>query len=146
MRRLQTEQLVQPGTINAKYSPGALVDVEYLVQALQIAHGSQDPTLRSPNTLQALDALGAAGRLAPEHVLTLRSGYLFFRSLIDALRVVRDHAKDLTVPALETDEFVLLARRMHSASPEKFQAELDGKLEATRTLTSRLASLLTLGR
>ena len=39
MRRLQVEQLVQPGTINAKYSPGGLVDVEYFVQALQIAHG-----------------------------------------------------------------------------------------------------------
>ena len=73
MRRLQVDQLVQPGTINAKYSPGALVDVEYLVQALQIRHGSRDATLRSPNTLQALHALGAAGHLAPDQVRTLRS-------------------------------------------------------------------------
>lgn len=143
MRRLQTEQLVQPGTINAKYSPGALVDVEYLVQALQITHGSQDPTLRSPNTLQALEALGSAGRLAPDQVFTLRSGYQFFRSLIDSLRVVRDHAKDLAVPAFGTDELALLARRMRAAGPESLQAELGLKLEATRSLTACLESLLT---
>jgi glutamate-ammonia-ligase adenylyltransferase len=35
LRRLQVEQLVQPGRINAKFSPGALVDIEYFVQALQ---------------------------------------------------------------------------------------------------------------
>src|SRR5262249_2647282 len=60
LRRLQVEQLVQPGTINAKFSPGALVDIEYFVQALQIAHGSRDQTLRSANTLHALTALGGA--------------------------------------------------------------------------------------
>ena len=46
LRRLQVEQLVQPGTINAKYSLGALVDVEYFVQALQVSHGSRDASLR----------------------------------------------------------------------------------------------------
>ena len=142
MRKLQSEQLVQPGTINAKFSPGALVDVEYLVQALQIAFGARDSTLRSPNTLQALDALGSAGRLAADQVLTLRSAYRFFRSLIDALRVVRDHARDLTVPAWGTDEFVLLARRMRASGPESLQAELELKLEATRSLTAILGSLL----
>src|SRR5262249_21130792 len=98
LRRLQVEQLVRPKTINAKYSPGALVDVEYTVQALQIAHGARDPSLRSPNTLQALAALEASRRLDPDSARSLRAGYRFFRALIDALRVVHGHAKDLAVP------------------------------------------------
>ena len=116
LRRLQVEQLVQPGTINAKYSPGALVDVEYFVQALQVSHGSRDESLRSPNTLRALLALGVSGVLPAGHVVTLRASYLFFRMLIDALRVVRGHAKDLTLPPFDSDEFVLLSRRMRALS------------------------------
>ena len=63
MRELQIKQLVRPGTINAKFSPGALVDVEYVVQAAQIAFGRDDPAVRSPSTLEAIAALAAAGRL-----------------------------------------------------------------------------------
>jgi glutamate-ammonia-ligase adenylyltransferase len=142
MRRLQVEQRVQPGTINAKYSPGGLVDVEYFVQALQILHGRENPGLRSPNTLRALAGLGAAGHLSANQVATLRTGYQFFRMLIDALRVVRDHAQDLTVPGFETDEFRLLSRRMRAVDLEDLRSELERCLAETRRLTEKLPSFL----
>jgi len=145
MRRLQVEQLVLPGTISAKYSPGALVDVEYVVQALQIVHGARDPGLRSPNTLEALGALGAAGYLDVVKMATLGSSYRFFRLLIDALRVVRDHPKDLTVPGFGTDEFLLLSRRMRSAGPEELRSELELWLRETRSITEELPSFLVPG-
>jgi glutamate-ammonia-ligase adenylyltransferase len=138
MRRLQIEQLVQPGTVNAKFSPGALVDVEYFVQALQIRHGGQDASFRTPNTLGALAALGAAGLLAQEHAHGLRSSYRFFRMLIDAMRVVRGNAKDVTLPPPGSDEFTLLARRMRAPEPDFLRAELDRRLEQTRRLTETL--------
>jgi glutamate-ammonia-ligase adenylyltransferase len=142
MRRLQVEQLVLPGTISAKYSPGALVDVEYFVQALQIVHGSRDPVLRSPNTLEALAALGAAGWLDAGKMAALRTSYRFFRLLIDALRVVRDHPKDLTVPAFGTEDFLLLSRRMRAAGPEGLRSELELRLQETRCIAEELASFL----
>ena len=40
---------------------GGLVDVEYLVQGLQIAHGQSNPALRTPRIHEALEALGRAG-------------------------------------------------------------------------------------
>jgi glutamate-ammonia-ligase adenylyltransferase len=142
MRRMQIEQLVQPGTVNAKHSRGALVDVEYFVQALQIVHGSHDLSLRSPSTLRALTALGESGRLSIEDAATLRSAYLFFRKLIDAMRVVRGHAKDLTVPAFGTDEFVLLSRRMRATEPEALRNELEQRLRQTRSPTDRIEEYL----
>ena len=108
LRRLQVEQLVQPGTINAKYSPGALVDVEYFVQALQIAHGGARavacgrPTPSGRST--ALEAVRPAGRRTASDGSA--ASYRFFRMLIDALRVVHGHAQDLTVPPAGSDEFV----------------------------------------
>jgi glutamate-ammonia-ligase adenylyltransferase len=142
MRRLQIEQLATPGTINAKYSPGALVDVEYVVQALQIVHGSRNPSLRSPNTLDALAALGAANCLDFVRMATLRSSYRFFRLLIDALRVVRDHPKDLTVPSFDSDEFLLLSRRMRVAGPESLKSDLGLWLQETRSIAEELPALL----
>ncbi len=142
MRRLQVEQLVQPGTINAKYSPGGLVDVEYFVQALQISHGAHDPAVGTPNTLQALSALALAGRVGPRTSASLRAGYTFYRVLIDALRVVHGNAKDLTVPDSRSEEFARLARRMRATEPGDLQAELDRRLRETRGLWDRIEEFL----
>jgi hypothetical protein len=73
---------------------------------------------------------------------TLRSSYQFFRLLIDALRVVRDHPKDLTVPGFGTDEFLLLSRRMRAAGPESLRSDLDRWLQETRSIAEELPSLM----
>jgi [glutamine synthetase] adenylyltransferase / [glutamine synthetase]-adenylyl-L-tyrosine phosphorylase len=112
MREKQVRQLVKAGTINAKLGPGGLVDCEYLVQGLQITHGQSDPSLRVPRTRDALAALERAGILSPQDHSRLSEAYIFQRRLIDALRMVRGHARDLTVPRADTEEFAFLARRL----------------------------------
>ncbi|RME72550.1 MAG: glutamine synthetase adenylyltransferase [Chloroflexi bacterium] len=116
MRERQLRHLVTPGVINAKFSPGGLVDVEYLVQALQITHGGQNPNLRQTNTRQAMDALAAAGILSPEEHRQLAEAHMFLRRLINALRMVRGHARDLNVPPPDSEEFEFLARRLNYGS------------------------------
>jgi hypothetical protein len=78
----------------------------------------------------------------PAQARTLRSCYCFFRIMIDALRMVHGHAKDLTVPPPGSDELLLLARRMHFPEAAALQAELDERLRTTRALTSPLGQLL----
>jgi glutamate-ammonia-ligase adenylyltransferase len=112
MREKQVRQLVEAGTLNAKLSPGGLVDCEYLVQGLQITDGHRHPSLRKTNTLAAMKQLAAVEILSPIEFEQLSEAYVFQRRLIDALRMVRGHAKDLTVPAPETEEFLYLARRL----------------------------------
>ena len=89
MRERQLRHLVTPGTINAKFSPGGLVDVEYLVQGLQITHGAADPALRVTNTAEAIARLAEAGIISAENGARLREALLFLRQLINALRMVR---------------------------------------------------------
>lgn len=112
MRERQMRHLVTGGTINAKYSPGGLVDAEYIVQGLQITHGHQDRDLRLTNTTDAIAALAAAGILPQDDFTRLHQAYAFVRQLIDALRMVRGNAKDLTVPPADSEEFAFLARRL----------------------------------
>ncbi len=115
MRERQLRHLVTAGAINAKFSSGCLVDVEYLVQALQITHGRRHPQLRRTNTRETMAALRDLGILAEDDYTRLRQAHLFFRNLINALRMVRGHAKDLTVPPAGSDEFVFMARRLSGA-------------------------------
>lgn len=112
LRDRQARELVAPGRFNVKLSRGGLVDAEYAVQYLQVAHGHARPELRTPSTLPALDRLRAAGLLAAEEHESLRAGYRFWREVADALRVVRGNAADLLLPDAGTDEHGFLARRL----------------------------------
>ncbi len=65
LRDRQCRELVPVGRFNVKYSPGALVEVEYAVQYLQLEHGRARPQLRTPTTLEALDRLAEAELVDP---------------------------------------------------------------------------------
>ncbi len=112
MRERQTRHLVTGGRFNLKYSPGGLVDVEYLVQGLQINHAHEHPELRLANTREAMAALARAGILSADDYVRLRKAHTFLRWLIDSLRVVRGNARDVNVPPEGSEEFAFLTRRM----------------------------------
>ena len=95
-----------------KYSRGALVDVEYSVQYLQIQHGRDHLELHTPSTLEALERLGSLGLLAEDEHRTLRDAYVFWRRVADALRMVRGNARDLLLPADGSEALGFLARRL----------------------------------
>lgn len=112
MRERQVRHLVTAGTLNPKFSPGGLADVEYLVQALQIIHGKENPLVRLTNTRIALAALAESGYINADDQAALKAAHQFLRSLINALRMVRGNAKDVTVPPTDSEEFDFLARRL----------------------------------
>ena len=105
-------QKVQPGTLNAKYSPGALVDLEGVVQLLQVRHARRVPQLRAPRLSVVIGALRRAEVLTPGEYAELVGAYHFLRKLINALRMLRGNAQDLFVPPADSDELLYLARRM----------------------------------
>lgn len=112
LRRQQLKQLVERGTINAKLSPGGVVDIEYAIQYLQLMHGHRHAMLRTPNAMQALAGLVESGIVSRQDGENLRKAYMFIRMLIDGLRMVRGHAKDLVLPPADSDDFIFLARRV----------------------------------
>ncbi len=116
MRERQVRHLVTGGTFNAKFSPGGLVDIEYLIQGLQINHGAQNPALRLTNIRDAMSAMHTAGILSEDDYTRLRKAHTFLRWLIDSLRMVRGNSKDVTMPPFGSDEFVFLARRLRYES------------------------------
>lgn len=73
---------------NLKRGPGGVVDIEFLVQMLQLVHGSRVPALQTPNTLMGLDALTAAGLLEPTVSSALQDAYDLLRSIEGRLRLL----------------------------------------------------------
>ena len=114
LRQRQATQLVAPGSVNAKFSPGGLVDAEYFIQTLQIWHGERRADVRDANTWRAAEALRQLGVLREDEYATFQTGYRFLRAMINGLRMVRGHAKDLVIPPPASREFAYLVRRLES--------------------------------
>ncbi len=112
LRARQVREKCPDGVANAKFSPGALVDVEYTVQILQVVHGSDTPALRTPSVHAALDELRRLEVIDQGDAQALADSYDFLRRLINGLRMLRGSARDLLLPATDSAEYAHLARRI----------------------------------
>ena len=73
-----------------KYAPGGLMDIEFIVQALQLLHAHERPEILNTNTIAALHNLAAAAILpAPDAALLLEAGMLQ-QALTQTLRIALD--------------------------------------------------------
>jgi len=112
LREKQLAEKSEPGKVNAKFSPGALVDLEYTVQLMQVTHGRDMTSLRTPRIHRALTELTKAGVLDEDECNELTDSYDFLRHLINGLRMLRGSARDLFLPPSDSVEFEHLARRL----------------------------------
>ena len=139
LRRRQAVELVERGSVNAKISSGGIVDIEYYVQALQIACGVDDPSVRQTNTLDALEALQTGGHIDGDLADGIGESYRFFLGLVDALRVVRGNASDLNIPDQHSRDFHHLAHRL-GFEPELLDDRIARHMDASRSMWDELRS------
>jgi glutamate-ammonia-ligase adenylyltransferase len=112
LREKQFMEKTGAARLNAKFSPGGLVDLEYSVQILQVTHGREVPSLRTSLLREALEVLSEEGVLSDEESARLINAYTFLRHLINSMRMLRGSAIDLFFPSQGSSEFAHLARRM----------------------------------
>jgi glutamate-ammonia-ligase adenylyltransferase len=90
MRRRVEEQIpAREADRQLKLGRGGLRDVEFSVQLLQLVHGRTDESLRSSNTLVALNALAAGGYVGRDDAVALDSAYRFLRTLEHRIQLHR---------------------------------------------------------
>lgn len=94
--RMEAERLPRGAdpTLHTKLGRGGLSDVEWTVQLLQMEHAADNPTLRTTNTLEGLDALVASQLMSAQDAETLRTSWMLATSVRDALMLVRGRASD----------------------------------------------------
>ena len=126
MRALMGRERPPSGFWDMKLSPGGLVDIEFAVQAAQIAHAAERGPLCS-NTGEALEALRSADLVEDTQAAALLSAWTLQQDLGQVLKVALADDGD---PAVEPPRFqALLARAGHAKS----FASLEKSLKARRS-------------
>ncbi|MDP1775915.1 MAG: hypothetical protein Q8K94_04760, partial [Moraxellaceae bacterium] len=106
-----------PDEIDIKHSPGGLVDIEFLVQYLTLAHAAKMPALRQwPDNVRLLEVMAEESILTHEDAENLRQAYLDLRG--------RSHRQALAAEgrAMDVDD-LLSARQLVAAIWQRIMVE-----------------------
>jgi len=107
---------------NIKAGKGGVVDIEFLVQALQLKWGAGKKGLHTPQTAKALKRLSKEGLISGGDYKFLKEAYDFLRLLELRQRIVNDRPEgDLIKGA---PELTTLARRLGYTGPDASEALL----------------------
>ncbi|HZI18123.1 MAG TPA: hypothetical protein VEY09_05950 [Pyrinomonadaceae bacterium] len=98
---------------NVKLGAGGIREVEFVAQALQLAHGGRDPWLQAPHTLIGLGRLADRGLLNGRERSDLSDAYVFLRTLEHRLQM--EHGLQTHTVPEDPARRALVARRMHFA-------------------------------
>lgn len=102
VRMTRERAQIRPGTINLKFSPGGLVDVEFVTQYLQMVHGrTEQGRVRSPATVAAIQALSRRG-LGPSGLAELAGAYELVTRVANRLGLI--HARGGDTAAFTPEE------------------------------------------
>ena len=104
--------------LNLKTGAGGIIEVEFIVQALQLRHGAAHPLVRQPHTLTALGELARAGVLPEEDANHLREDYMVQRRVELVLRRLQNNSVS-TLPATPEEQSAM-ACRLGASSLEEF--------------------------
>jgi len=77
-----------------KYAAGALVDIEFIAQYLQLVHAAAAPEILDTSTARMLERAARAGVLKAEDAAVLRPAVLLFHDLTQILRLCLPGAFD----------------------------------------------------
>jgi glutamate-ammonia-ligase adenylyltransferase len=119
---------------NVKLGRGGIREIEFVAQALQIAHGGRDPWLQAPHTLISLGRLADRGLIHERERSELSDAYHFLRTVEHRLQMEQGLQTHI-VPDMSARRTVL-ARRMHFAPPHAL-AEFNMALRLHTSAVSR---------
>ncbi|HEY7543949.1 MAG TPA: hypothetical protein VID27_03660, partial [Blastocatellia bacterium] len=130
------------GGFNVKLGVGGIREIEFITQALQLAHGGREPWVRSTQTLIVLARLAEKGYLAESERARLSAAYTFLRTVEHRLQM--EHGAQTHRLPVDQARLELLARRMDYSNRTDpgaaFLADLERHTSAVRTVYNRVFS------
>jgi [glutamine synthetase] adenylyltransferase / [glutamine synthetase]-adenylyl-L-tyrosine phosphorylase len=129
-------QVEKKSGFNVKLGRGGIREIEFIAQALQLAHGGRDDWLRVPHTLVSLGRLADRGFITQPERSELSDAYYFLRCLEHRLQMEQG-LQTHTVPEAE-DALALTACRMGFSSANDFVSTLKTHTRHVRNTYDRL--------
>jgi len=122
--------------IDVKLGAGGIREIEFIAQALQLAHGGRDPWLRAPHTLISLTRLSERGHISHAEHTSLFEAYDFLRRLEHILQMENGLQTHL-VPD-DKAKLGLIARRMDFADTAAFSKAVAKKMTSANRIFQRV--------
>ena len=127
---------------NVKTGRGGIRDIEFVIQFLQLLNGGLLPSVRTGNTLIAIDRLEQAGCLMHQERSRLDENYRFLRNVEHRLQVMFD-LQTHEIPANESEQEKLARRLGYAADSsrsarEAFLADHHARTELNRKVLDHL--------
>ncbi|MGK5093947.1 hypothetical protein WDW89_18280 [Deltaproteobacteria bacterium TL4] len=103
--RIEKEHL-RTNHLNLKLGVGGIREIEFFVQSFQLLYGGHHPSLRTNNTLQALERLEQRELIELQDIKSLRETYLYLRKLEHRLQL-KEEQQTHTIPPDPKDQAIL---------------------------------------
>jgi glutamate-ammonia-ligase adenylyltransferase len=123
---------------NVKLGRGGIREIEFIAQALQLAHGGRDDWLRVAHTLVSLGRLADRAFITEHERTELSDAYYFLRALEHRLQM--EHGLQTHIVPDSRESRTLIARRLGFSDAEKFDASLKVHTGNVRRVYDRLFS------
>ena len=141
-QKIDLEQILARG-FDVKLGRGGIREIEFIAQALQLAHGGRDNWIRSPHTLITLDRLRDRRFVSDAELTSLVEAYTFLRQTEHILQM-ENGLQTHTLPN-EPDKRTLLARKMRFAELSEFEAALGHHTAGVHAVFERVFDLDAIG-
>lgn len=135
LKNMIDEEARKSRGINVKTGKGGIREIEFVVQALQLAFGGKEPWIRERNTLIALHRIYTKGLLGAYEYNVLAKAYLFLRMLENRLQMV-NCSQTHVIPEKE-DELRRIVRAMGfegEQEVERFWEEFERHTKGVREI------------
>jgi glutamate-ammonia-ligase adenylyltransferase len=140
MRARMLRDLPAEGPWDIKLMPGGLVEVEFVSQALQVAHAAKQPAILSPTTRIALGQLAKAGLLEADEAATLVAADRLWRGVLAHLRLTVGRWKEEALPAPVEAALLAAVAKLLPRPPvdgRDLRAQMREVAEAVRAIFTR---------
>ena len=121
---------------NVKLGYGGIREIEFILQTMQLLHGSKNAFLQERNSLKTLDALKQLNILPPDDVRLLSDAYVFLRTVEHRLQI-QNEQQTHTLPA-RREEWLSIARTLGYHDAGAFAGALEAHTSAVRGIFERL--------
>jgi len=131
-------QVERKSGFNVKLGRGGIREIEFIAQALQLAHGGRDDWLRVPHTLVSLGRLADRGFITQPERSDLSDAYYFLRCLEHRLQM--EHGLQTHTVPEGGEALALIARRMGFPTTSGFISTVKTHTTHVRNTYDRLFS------
>ncbi len=123
---------------NVKLGRGGIREIEFIAQALQLAHGGRDDWLRVAHTLVSLGRLADRAFITEHERTELSDAYYFLRSVEHRLQM--EHGLQTHTVPDSPESRTLIARRLGFPGADEFDSALKTHTSNVRRVYDRLFS------